>query len=67
MTDAIKVPYDVAARMHNLEVPYRVHLDDEGNEEWLYLVHAAGRDEEGVYQVVTEGPAMGERVYIESD
>lgn len=53
-----------AAAAYHLDQPYFVHVDEDGNEEWFYLVHMAGRDDHGVYQRVLEGPAEGEKAYL---
>lgn len=40
-----------------------VIVHDNGNKEFYDLVHVGGVDENGVYTVVLEGAAEGERVY----
>lgn len=44
--------------------PDEVKIDDDGGEIWYYRVALGGRDTEGVYQLVLEGPAEGEKAYV---
>lgn len=52
-------------RRLGLNMPDEVVVDDEGNEEWIYEVFKGGRDDNGVYGVVLDGPAQGEKAYYE--
>lgn len=51
------------AKAKFVDVPDVVRYDEDGNQEWLYLSHHAGVDEDGFYRRVTVGPAEGEKVY----
>lgn len=35
----------------------------DGSERWYYLTVVAGMDDDGPYELVTDGPASGEKVY----
>lgn len=37
----------------------------DGTEEHYVLFKVGGRDDEGLYEYVLEGPAQGEKVYVE--
>lgn len=43
--------------------PDVVRTDSDGNERWYYLTLAGGMDDDGPYELVTDGPASGEKVY----
>lgn len=45
--------------------PDVIVTDHEGSEKWYYLTWAGGKDDDGVYELVTDGPAQGERVYAD--
>lgn len=44
-----------------------IEVDEHGNEKWYVRMWVGGKDEEGVYERVLEGPAEGERVYVGPD
>lgn len=43
--------------------PDVVRTEPNGNEHWYYLTLAGGMDDDGPYELVTDGPASGEKVY----
>lgn len=43
--------------------PDVVRTDSNGHERWYYLTYVAGMDDDGPYELVTDGPASGEKVY----
>lgn len=43
--------------------PDVVRTYPDGSEKWYYLTYVAGMDDDGPYELVTDGPASGEKVY----
>lgn len=51
---------------HNTPFDYNVREFNEETGEWEYYVtiHKYGKDEDGFFEIVQDGPAQGERAYF---
>jgi hypothetical protein len=55
----------MAYKNYTRETVDTIVTDSEGNERWYVMHEVAGVDEDGYYELVLDGPASGEKVYLD--
>lgn len=57
----------MAYRNYTSETVDIIRTFEDGSQKWYVTHEVAGVDEDGYYELVLEGPASGEKVYLDSE